>query len=134
MAALFTPPGTPPGVLGFLNLRGHAIAILRLDRLFDLPEQRPGLHTPLVLVRAAGNLVGVLVERVRQIGSADLESWLPRDDRNVFHDCALATFLSGTRVTHALAPDGILLEHERSLVVELQAAVQDRLRLLEAVL
>jgi len=44
MAQLFSPPGLPSGLAGFLDLRGTAIPIVRLDRLFDLPEQQAGLH------------------------------------------------------------------------------------------
>ena len=38
MASLSSPPGLPSGLLGFLDLRGTAIPIVRLDRLFDLRE------------------------------------------------------------------------------------------------
>ena len=44
MARLSCPPGLPTGLVGFLDLRGTAIPIVRLDRLFDLPEQQAGLH------------------------------------------------------------------------------------------
>lgn len=50
MARLSVPPGLPSGLAGFLNLRGTAVPIVRLDRLFDLPEQLPGLHTPMIVL------------------------------------------------------------------------------------
>ncbi len=53
MAMLSSPPGLPSGLAGFLDLRGTAIPIVRLDRLFDLPEQLPGLHTPMIVLRGA---------------------------------------------------------------------------------
>src|ERR1700729_1351062 len=67
MAALSSPPGLPSGLLGFLDLRGTAIPIVRLDRLFDLPEQKPGLHTPMIVLRGILGPIGVLVESVRGI-------------------------------------------------------------------
>ena len=54
MATLFAPPGLPAGLAGFLDLRGTAVPIVRLDRLFDLPELRPGLHTPMIVLRGGG--------------------------------------------------------------------------------
>ena len=131
MAALFAPPGMPSGITGFLDLRGQAIPILRLDLLFDLPEQRPGRHTPIILLRVAGNLIGILAESIRQIASPLADSWLPRDAKSIFHECAVATFVIDERLTHLLAADGILLEHERRLVSEFQTVAQERLRLLE---
>src|SRR4051812_6590060 len=46
MAALSRPPGLPSMLEGFLNLAGTAIPVVRLDRLFRLPEQMPGMFTP----------------------------------------------------------------------------------------
>src|SRR5271154_6688748 len=59
MATLFSPPGLPSGLEGFLDLRGIAVPIVRLDRLFDFPDWRPGLHTPMIVLRAASGPVGV---------------------------------------------------------------------------
>src|SRR5271155_5749496 len=67
MARLSTPPGLPSGLAGFLDLRGTAIPIVRLDRLFDLPEQQPGLHTPMIVLRGVLAPVGILVNSVRGI-------------------------------------------------------------------
>ncbi len=134
MAALFSPPGTPPGIAGFLDLRGRAVPILRLDLLFNLPEQKPGLHTPLIILNAAGSLLGILAESVRQIASPAMDSWLPLAPRNVFHDSAVASFAVDGRITHLLSAEGILLEQERSLVAAYQVLAQQRLRHLEGVI
>src|SRR5580700_3989587 len=67
MSKLSSPPGLPSGLAGFLNLRGTAIPILRLDRLFDLPEQKPGLHTPMIILRGVLGPIGILAESVRGI-------------------------------------------------------------------
>lgn len=132
MAALFAPPGTPAGIAGFLNLRGLAIAILRLDLLLNLPEQRRGLHTPLIIMRAAAGPVGILAESVRQVLSSARDGWLPRDSGSAFHDCARASFAIDGRVTHLLEPNSILQKHERDLVEQVQQLAQDRLKHLEA--
>ncbi len=65
MAALSSPPGMPSGLAGFLELRGTAIPIVRLDRLYDLPPQQPGLHTPMIILRGVLGPIGILVDYVR---------------------------------------------------------------------
>ena len=132
MAALFSPPGTPAGIAGFLNLRGRAIPVLRLDLLFALPEQKPGLHTPLVIVHAAGGLVGILTEQIRQIAAPAADSWLALGEHQVWHESAVASFTIDGRITHVLAADRLLLEQERSLVAAFEIMAQQRLRHWEA--
>lgn len=130
MAALFSPPGTPTGIAGFLNLRGLAIAILRLDLLFKLPDQEPGLHTPLIIMRGTPGPVGILAESVRQVLSSAGNAWLPRDARGAFQDCA--SFAIDGRVTHLLEPNNVLQKHERDLVEQVRLLAQARLKHLEA--
>src|ERR1700735_1995711 len=90
MAMLSSPPGLPSGLAGFLDLRGTAIPIVRLDRLFGLPEQLPGLHTPMIVLRGVRGRIGILVGSVRGIlqpPSAELLA-LPID--GTFQGCATA--------------------------------------------
>lgn len=131
MAALLAPPGMPSGIAGFLNLRGRAIPILRLDLLFGLPEQKPGIYTPILIFRAAGHRLGMLTEQVRQIAAPEAESWMPLDAQPVFAGSAVASFTCDGRITHVLAPERLLLEQERSLVAAFQSMAQQRLRCLE---
>src|SRR5580658_4307861 len=65
MATLSCPPGMPSGLAGLLHLRGSAIPIIRMDRLFELPEQLPGLHTPMIILRGVSGPIGILVDSVR---------------------------------------------------------------------
>src|SRR5580698_11573539 len=58
MATLHSSPGLPSGLAGFLDLRGTAVPIIRMDRLFDLPPQRPGLHTPMIVLRGVLGPIG----------------------------------------------------------------------------
>src|ERR1700736_3896381 len=51
MAWLSRPPGSPSVVAGLLNLGGKAVPVIRLDRLFELPDLVPTLYTPLVILR-----------------------------------------------------------------------------------
>src|SRR5216684_9375799 len=116
MAWLSRPPGLPSLLAGFLDLRGTAIPIIRLDRLFDLPEQRAGLYTPLIIPRGPDTPVGVLVSSIRHIVSAAETAFLPLPERHTFHDCASATVEVDGDMVHVLCPERILLENERSLL------------------
>jgi purine-binding chemotaxis protein CheW len=128
MAMLSTPPGLAPCLAGFLNLRGTAIPILRLDRLFDFPEQRAGLYTPLIILRTGDSPAGVLVASVRRIVSAAPAAFLPLPENHIFRDCAIASIDVSGDIIYLLSPERILLENERSLLAELQAMEQERLR------
>ncbi len=133
MAMLSTPPGLAHCLAGFLNLRGTAIPILRLDRLFDLPEQRAGLYTPLIIFRTGNSPAGVLVASVRRIVSAASAAFLPLPEHHIFRDCATASIDVSGDIIYLLSPERILLENERSLLAELQVMEQARLRHLEEI-
>ncbi len=90
MATLSSPPGLPSGLAGFLDLRGTAIPIIRLDRLFDLPEQQPGLHTPMIVLRGVLGPIGILVESVRGIVPAHSAQLLDIPEDRTFQGCATA--------------------------------------------
>src|SRR5580658_9490851 len=91
MASLSSPPGLPSGLAGFLNLRGTAIPIIRMDRLFDLSEQKWGLHTPMIILRGVAGPVGILVDSVRAIVSVPSSSLLTIPEDRTFLGCAMAT-------------------------------------------
>src|SRR5258708_4946310 len=88
MAQLSSPPGLPSLLAGFLNLRGTAIPILRMDRLFDLTEQPPGLYTPIIILRVGERPMGILVGGVRQIASVTPSSFVSLPATQIFNDCA----------------------------------------------
>ena len=131
MVLLSSPPGMPLGLAGFLDLRGTAIPILRLDRLFDLPEQLPGLYTPFIILHAADTLIGVLVGSVQEIVSATAASVLALPEKHVFQGCATATVEVNGQVIYLLSAESMLIENERRSLTEFQAVAQMRLRHLE---
>src|SRR5688572_17292025 len=111
IAQLATPPGLPPILAGFLDRSGTAIPILLMDRLFNLPKQRPGLNTPFIILRGDGNPIGLLVGAVRQIVGTTSVTFLPLPEKHVFHDCATALVEVDGDVFHVLSPERILLEN-----------------------
>ncbi len=66
MPALARPPGLPAILEGILNLGGVAIPVVKLDRLFGLPERVAGLYTPIIVLRSQ-NPLALLVDKVSEI-------------------------------------------------------------------
>jgi purine-binding chemotaxis protein CheW len=126
MAMLSSPPGLPSGLAGFLDLRGTAIPIVRLDRLFDLPEQLPGLHTPMIVLHGVLGPIGILVESVRGIVPAPSSGILEIPADRTFRSCATAVLeLDGDSI-HLLSPAALLEETEDRLVADYSGMLQAR--------
>ncbi len=131
IAATAQSPGQPSTIEGFLNLRGDAIPVVILRRLFALPEIEPGIHTPVIIARLGDTLTGLLVDRVLEVAMADSEGMKPLAENHSLNECANAYLtLDGRRVV-LLDCDRLLLEEEKRRFTELQAAMQFRLRQLD---
>jgi purine-binding chemotaxis protein CheW len=126
MARLSAPPGLPSGLAGFLDLRGTAIPIVRMDRLFNLPEQAPGLHTPMIVLRGVAGPVGILVDSVRAIVPVEPSQLLGIPEQGTFQGCATAALELDGEVVHVLSPGALLGANEARLVAEYSALSQAR--------
>jgi purine-binding chemotaxis protein CheW len=131
MARLSSPPGMPSGLAGFLDLRGTAIPILRLDRLFDLREQQAGLHTPMIVLRGALTPVGILVDSVRGIEEAPCSGLLEIPGDGTFQGCATGAIELDGDLIHVLSPTALLQANEERLLADYSARLQARLVHLE---
>src|SRR5205085_292354 len=60
-------PRTPPFVRGVINLRGKVIPVTDLRLKFGMPESEATAETCIVIVRAAGVEVGLVVDRVSEV-------------------------------------------------------------------
>lgn len=61
----FTPlPGTPPFVLGIVNLRGRIVSVLDLRVLFEIPRRGLSERNHLVLLQHGGMEFGMLADRI----------------------------------------------------------------------
>lgn len=132
MAQLSCPPGLPSGLAGFLNLRGTAIPIVRLDRIFDLPEQKPGLHTPMLVLHGVLGPIGILAESVRGIVPAPAARCVDLPDDATFQGCATAVFQLDGELVHLLSPGALFRVNEDRLLLDYTAMAQARLLHLEA--
>ncbi|MBI3697471.1 MAG: chemotaxis protein CheW [Acidobacteria bacterium] len=131
MASLARPPGTPSLLEGFLNLRGVAVPVVRLDRLFDWAPASPSLYAPLLILRGDPYPLALLATRTLEVVSPPPEAFLPVREETL-QGCVEAEVALGERVVHLLSAPRLLLEKERKCVEQLQAAAQQRLDELEA--
>jgi purine-binding chemotaxis protein CheW len=127
MARLSCPPGLPTGLVGFLDLRGTAIPIVRLDRLFDLPEQQAGLHTPMIVLRGVRGPIGIIVDSVRGIVPVPSVRLLDIPEDRTFQGCATAAMQFDGDPIHVLSPVALLTANEDRLLADYGAMSQARL-------
>jgi purine-binding chemotaxis protein CheW len=125
MAELATPPGLPGALEGVLNLGGVAVPVLRLDRLFGLPVQPPGLYSMLIILRER---VALLVDRISGVFPLPENAFTPVDQRDSVNGCAEATVIVQGDAVHLLSPARILLAKEREALAAFQIMAQRRLR------
>jgi purine-binding chemotaxis protein CheW len=126
MASLASPPGLPSGLAGFLDLRGTAIPILRMDRLLDLPEQQPSLHSPMIVLHGVLGPIGILAQSVRGIEQVSASQLLSIPPGNTFCGCATATVQLDGDLVHVLSPALLLHVNEARLLADYSAMAQAR--------
>jgi purine-binding chemotaxis protein CheW len=129
MAQLSKPPGLPSLLEGILNLSGSAVPVLRLDRLFQLPSQRLGLHSALIIVNSiADGRIALLVDRVSDILTIPENGLLPIGQDDSFNGCAEALVSAGGQTIYLLSAKRLLLEKDREALSQFQAMAQRRLQ------
>jgi purine-binding chemotaxis protein CheW len=57
-------PETPAFILGVLSLRGIAVPVIDLRKLFDLPVNQVNEYSVIIVLEVLGRLVGLLVDEV----------------------------------------------------------------------
>ncbi|GAB6068077.1 chemotaxis protein CheW [Methylothermus subterraneus] len=70
-------PGAPDYVLGIINLRGNVVTVVDTRRRFGLPPKEPDSASRIVIVEAAGQVIGILVDSVAEVvelRSAEIEA------------------------------------------------------------
>lgn len=96
-----TVPGAPPALLGVINVRGDIRSVADLCRLLELT---PGEDTPagyIVMLRHAGNAMGLRVDRIEQVRQIDPVQLLSGTDG--------AAPIHGSRFVKALTADTVML-------------------------
>ncbi len=131
MAELSRPPSAPTILEGFLNLGGVAVPVIRLAEILGLRHETPGLHTPLIVVRAGGLMLALLVTQAMGIAEVRSADVVPIGDNDSFNGCVDGDVTAAGQTWHLLALDRVLLVRERQVLAEFQATETKRLAALE---
>jgi purine-binding chemotaxis protein CheW len=132
MPALARLPGQPAILDGFMNLRGAAIPVASLHRMFELWAPEPLVHSPLVTIKTSGGLLALRADGVEEVAAVEGAAMIPCGPGDTLNGCAEAQFDWNGRPVAMLSPELLLLAKERECVADLQAQMQRRLESLEA--
>lgn len=131
MPLLAQAPGQPGILAGFLNLRGSAVPVVKLARLFGLAELPIGRYTPLIVLRLGASALAMIVDSVDGVVRFGEEMIVPISDNVCVNNCAQALVNLGERSFVLLADDRLLRQQELCCIEELTAIEQARLHELE---
>ncbi len=126
-AALLSTPGQPRILEGFLNLRGEAIPVIPLRRLFGLPDGPPDLYTPLVIIDAGGVQAAIEADEAESVLEIRAEEMRALPAEASPEHCAEAVANTGGRQILLLSPAKILYEQEKRCLAALQTTMATRL-------
>ena len=73
-------PGAPGFIKGIFNLRGEIISVVDLKHFFDLPDQKPGNSSQVIILSSGDMEFGILSDAiygVTEIDTIDIEDSLP---------------------------------------------------------
>jgi purine-binding chemotaxis protein CheW len=127
-AALVSTPGQPPILEGFLNLRGEAIPVIPLRRLFGLPDGPPDLYTPLVVMDIGGVQAALEADEAESVLEIRAEDMRPLPAEASPEHCAEAVAINGDRQILLLSCAKILYEQEKQCLAALQTTMATRLQ------
>jgi len=77
---LTTVPGTPPFILGLVNVRGRIVSVIDIKKFFDLPGKGLTDLNKVIIVQDGGMEFGILADSIsgfRSIGQEELRPSLP---------------------------------------------------------
>lgn len=67
MTEIAPVPGSPPYVLGIINLRGNVVTVIDTRMRFGLPAQEADDSSRIVVIEADGQVAGILVDGVAEV-------------------------------------------------------------------
>lgn len=62
-------PGSPPYVLGIINLRGYVVTVIDTRARMNMPPREADEETRIIFVEVHGQLIGMLVDCVSEVVS-----------------------------------------------------------------
>ena len=109
-------PGTPPFVLGLINIRGQILSVIDIRRFFDLPVKGLSDLNRVMVIQTPKMEMGILADRiigVRHVSQDTLQHSLP-------------TF-TGIRAEYlrGISPDGLVVLDVQKMVADPKLAVNE---------
>lgn len=131
IAKLMSVPGGSKLLVGFLNLRGTAVPVVRVEPPTSESALPPGLYAQILIFLDGGRSIGILVDAVREIVDAAEEAIAEHNSRYAFNACVTGVIQSTGRTIPVLSTDLLLLANERLRITEFQMIAQARMSGLE---
>ena len=67
MVTITPIPQVNHSVTGVINFHGATVPVVNLRKHLGMPEMPPKLHTPIILVKIGGRMIGLLVDEVQDV-------------------------------------------------------------------
>jgi len=95
-------PGSKSHVKGVICLRGEVVSVIGLRELFGMPEKLPSKDTRIVMVKQAGTLVGIIVDRIHKVAVYNSIQVPPPEMAGGHSSCLTGIGLGDNRMTGLL--------------------------------
>jgi purine-binding chemotaxis protein CheW len=114
MMSITSVPRTPHFILGLINLRGKVIPIVDLRLKFAMPSVEQTEETCMIVVQAAGVIMGIVVDRVSEVMDIATQSIddAPNFGTEVNTDYILGIGKAGDRIILLLDIENVLTTQE----------------------
>lgn len=112
-------PESPAFLKGFIDYRGDIAVVIDLAARLDLGQAASGLKTQIVIVDAAGHLVGMVVDQVLDVISVEKAGILtPRDELPSREDLVMGAYEDGERLLILLDLEKIMDFNGQDFIVK----------------
>lgn len=128
------PPGAPAPFAGFVDLGGRALPVVRMDALFDTPDDPTAddapaadpLHAHLLVTAYGPQPVAFLVDRVDDVVTVGPLEATPVEPAASLNGCVEAEIILSGRLVALLDPARLLTAGERAALLDLERQEADR--------
>jgi purine-binding chemotaxis protein CheW len=132
IAAPLRVPGQPPILNGFLNLRGTMVPLILLRQFLGLPAAKLEEYTPMIVVKARGQLLALVVDRVLEVEHIERSQMTPLEEGHTLNDFADGQVQRGETSFTMLNVERLMLSEERQRLQELSLEARRRVDEIEA--
>jgi purine-binding chemotaxis protein CheW len=115
---LTTLPGTPPFVLGIVNVRGQIISVIDLKKFFNLPEKGLGELNKVIIIRNERMEFGILADIIHGTRSVSLDAI---QSSPVSTSEIGAGYLRGVTNDHTIILDATKILDDEKIIVHQEA-------------